>query len=158
MVAPPQVTIKTEQSITVIDEEKKIESVDLLKQFIGQKKLHLQAKDKAYLVVDVSQQCLWLLKQQQVLNQYLVSTAKAGTGNLQDSLWKRINFYWSFNIRNIFSAGECISSIYIHGTTNEKMIGQPTSQGCIRMRNDDIINLFDQVEVGGLVYVANRLN
>ena len=48
--------------------------------------------------------------------------------------------------------------IYIHGTTNEKMIGQPTSQGCIRMRNADFINLFDQVEVGGLVYVANLLN
>jgi len=36
--------------------------------------------------------------------------------------------------------------IYIHGTTEEDKIGTPASHGCIRMRNDDVIDLFDQVE------------
>jgi len=36
--------------------------------------------------------------------------------------------------------------IYIHGTNWEQDIGRPVSHGCIRMRNDDIIALFDQVE------------
>ncbi|HEV3210309.1 MAG TPA: L,D-transpeptidase [Chthoniobacterales bacterium] len=35
--------------------------------------------------------------------------------------------------------------IYIHGTNQESLVGQPVSHGCIRMRNDDIIRLFDMV-------------
>jgi L,D-transpeptidase YbiS len=38
--------------------------------------------------------------------------------------------------------------IYIHGTNQEALIGQPASHGCIRLRNRDIIHLFDLVEVG----------
>src|SRR5438046_1599912 len=33
--------------------------------------------------------------------------------------------------------------IYIHGTPYEDRIGQPASNGCIRMRNRDIMELFD---------------
>ena len=38
--------------------------------------------------------------------------------------------------------------IYIHGTKHEDKIGQPDSHGCIRMRNADVIELFDLVGVG----------
>lgn len=37
--------------------------------------------------------------------------------------------------------------IYIHGTNHEGQIGEPASHGCIRMRNRDLVELFDQVEV-----------
>lgn len=37
--------------------------------------------------------------------------------------------------------------IYIHGTNQESLIGQPASHGCIRMRNEDILRLFDLVTV-----------
>jgi lipoprotein-anchoring transpeptidase ErfK/SrfK len=37
--------------------------------------------------------------------------------------------------------------IYIHGTRREDKIGEPDSHGCIRMRNADVIELFDLVEV-----------
>jgi len=37
--------------------------------------------------------------------------------------------------------------IYIHGTRHEDKIGQPDSHGCIRMRNADVIELFDLVDV-----------
>ncbi|MCU7845855.1 MAG: L,D-transpeptidase [Candidatus Thiodiazotropha sp. (ex Monitilora ramsayi)] len=33
--------------------------------------------------------------------------------------------------------------IYIHGTPEEHLIGQPVSHGCIRMRSRDLIELFD---------------
>jgi lipoprotein-anchoring transpeptidase ErfK/SrfK len=33
--------------------------------------------------------------------------------------------------------------IYIHGTKHEDKIGRPDSHGCIRMRNADVIELFD---------------
>jgi len=38
--------------------------------------------------------------------------------------------------------------IYIHGSPDSTEMGKPGSIGCIRMRNDDIIRLFDQVPVG----------
>jgi len=44
--------------------------------------------------------------------------------------------------------------IYIHGTNQEDSVGQPASNGCIRMLNADIIRLFDLVEVGGLVEIV----
>jgi lipoprotein-anchoring transpeptidase ErfK/SrfK len=43
--------------------------------------------------------------------------------------------------------------IYVHGTNQEQLIGQAASSGCIRMRNTDVIRLFDQVEVGTLVEI-----
>jgi len=36
--------------------------------------------------------------------------------------------------------------IYIHGTRHENTIGTPASHGCIRMRNADVIELFDLVD------------
>lgn len=33
--------------------------------------------------------------------------------------------------------------IYIHGTPDTEPMGKPLSHGCIRMRNDDVIELFD---------------
>ena len=38
--------------------------------------------------------------------------------------------------------------IYIHGTPEESLIGMPVSHGCIRMRNRDLIKLFDWTENG----------
>jgi L,D-transpeptidase YbiS len=38
--------------------------------------------------------------------------------------------------------------IYIHGTANEASMGMPDSHGCVRMRNTDVIDLFDRVEAG----------
>src|SRR6266581_6987627 len=43
--------------------------------------------------------------------------------------------------------------IYIHGTKNEDKIGTPDSHGCIRMRNADVIELFDLVEEGTPVVI-----
>jgi lipoprotein-anchoring transpeptidase ErfK/SrfK len=36
--------------------------------------------------------------------------------------------------------------IYIHGTKHEDKIGRPDSHGCIRMRNADVIELFDLID------------
>lgn len=38
--------------------------------------------------------------------------------------------------------------IYIHGTSEEDKIGTAASHGCIRMYNEDVIDLFDQIETG----------
>ena len=38
--------------------------------------------------------------------------------------------------------------IYIHGTKHEDKIATPASCGCVRMRNADVIELFDLVDEG----------
>lgn len=38
--------------------------------------------------------------------------------------------------------------IYIHGTGDDQPMGEPLSHGCIRMRNADVIELFDLLPVG----------
>lgn len=43
--------------------------------------------------------------------------------------------------------------IYIHGSPDERPMGAPTSRGCIRMRNQDIIELFDLVPYGAQVKI-----
>ena len=43
--------------------------------------------------------------------------------------------------------------IYIHGTKHEDKIGRPDSHGCIRMRNADVIELFDLVDEGTPVVI-----
>lgn len=43
--------------------------------------------------------------------------------------------------------------IWIHGTSQENMIGKPASQGCVRMKNKDIAELFNLVRVGSEVRI-----
>jgi hypothetical protein len=45
--------------------------------------------------------------------------------------------------------------IYIHGTAEEGLIGKPASLGCIRMFNEDVIELFKNVSVGTQVLIYN---
>lgn len=50
--------------------------------------------------------------------------------------------------RNAFSR-----YIYIHGTPEEYTIGQPRSYGCIRMKSNDVIDLYKKLGVGSEVHV-----
>lgn len=43
--------------------------------------------------------------------------------------------------------------IYIHGTNHEDLIGTPASIGCIRMCNQDIVELFRLLEIGSEVLI-----
>lgn len=44
--------------------------------------------------------------------------------------------------------------IYIHGTPEERNIGQPASYGCVRMRSRDVISLYDTVGEGARVFIT----
>ena len=46
--------------------------------------------------------------------------------------------------------------IYIHGTPEERRIGQPASFGCIRMRSRDVIRLYDEVGNGARVIIRDE--
>ncbi|MEO7557996.1 MAG: L,D-transpeptidase [Gammaproteobacteria bacterium] len=44
--------------------------------------------------------------------------------------------------------------IYIHGCPDEDVMGEPSSHGCIKMRNADVIELFDRVRAGTRVLIS----
>jgi len=46
--------------------------------------------------------------------------------------------------------------IYIHGTNHERKIGIPASHGCIRMKNADMVELFDLVQRDTPVLITAR--
>jgi lipoprotein-anchoring transpeptidase ErfK/SrfK len=43
--------------------------------------------------------------------------------------------------------------VYIHGCPDEDPMGVPGSRGCVKMRNSEIIELFDRVAAGTRVYI-----
>jgi lipoprotein-anchoring transpeptidase ErfK/SrfK len=43
--------------------------------------------------------------------------------------------------------------IYIHGCPDEDPMGVPSSRGCVKMRNRDLLELFERVAPGTRVYI-----
>lgn len=46
--------------------------------------------------------------------------------------------------------------IYIHGSPDSAVMGKPGSIGCIRMHNNDLLELFDKVPIGTAVNIVNK--
>jgi len=74
----------------------------------------------------------------------------------KDQITSRI--LWLTGLEPGFNLGSDVDTrqryIYIHGTPEEGLIGQPVSHGCIRMKNQDVIQLFDLIQQETLVYIA----
>ena len=72
--------------------------------------------------------------------------------------WILTRILWLAGLEPGFNAGgDCDTKaryIYIHGTPDDTPLGQPGSRGCIRMRNCDVIELFDRVAVGTAVRIS----
>ncbi len=64
---------------------------------------------------------------------------------------------WLQGLEPGVNQGEDVDSyqryIYIHGTHEEGLIGQPASIGCIRMYNEDVIELYQHIDKGSWVYI-----
>ncbi|APH04484.1 L,D-transpeptidase [Bacillus weihaiensis] len=55
-----------------------------------------------------------------------------------------------------FDAKDTDGRIYgIHGTNNNESIGRYVTQGCVRLHNDEVENLFDKVPVGTKVLILS---
>lgn len=68
----------------------------------------------------------------------------------RDPVITRIIWLRGLEAQNAHAYQRCI---YIHGTPQEKTIGQPASYGCIRMKSSDIAALYDRVPPGALVQI-----
>ena len=68
----------------------------------------------------------------------------------RDPITTRIIWLRGLEAQNAHAFQRCI---YIHGTPEEKKIGQPASYGCIRMKSKDVAELYDQLPVGAVVQI-----
>ena len=72
-----------------------------------------------------------------------------------DDITSRI--FWLEGLEKGKNKGEGIDSykryIYIHGTSEEGRLGTPASHGCIRMKNNEVIDLYKTIAIGTLVLI-----
>ncbi len=154
------------------------------------------------IIVDISEQRLYLYNNDNLVQSFPVSTSKYGEGQIENSFktplglheikekigdkapintifTARVNtnkvaeiqinpndteddfvtsrILWLDGLENGINSGVGVDSysryIYIHGTHEEGLIGQKASHGCIRMFNNDVIELFDMVSEGTKVQI-----
>lgn len=152
--------------------------------------------------VDVSQQKMMVYHQEQVCQEYFISTAKNGVGENYGSEktprgWHIIRAkiganqpyntvfverrptgeIYHLDLRKKYPERDWILTrimwlsgleigknrlhdvdtmrryIYIHGSPEDVKMGIPGSRGCIRMRNKDILQLFEQISVGTRILI-----
>ena len=77
------------------------------------------------------------------------------TKSKTDDITSRI--LWLDGLEKGLNKGEGIDSfkryIYIHGTSEEGRLGSPASHGCIRMKNKEVIGLYEKIKIGTLVLI-----
>lgn len=95
-----------------------------------------------------------------------VFTGRKPTGEILDEAlaaaqperdWILSRILWLTGCEEGFNCGGDVDThdryIYIHGTADAAPMGTPHSIGCVRMRNDDVIDLYDRVAVGTPVLI-----
>ena len=157
---------------------------------------------KELIFISIKEQKLYYIKNDKIINSFIISSSKYGTGNKEGSNKTPIGlhkikekhgenvptngkmigriFYgklatiyndmtisqedditsrilWLEGLEEGKNKGVGIDSykryIYIHGTSEEGRLGIPASNGCIRMKNKDVIDLYKMAEVGTLVLI-----
>lgn len=122
-------------------------------------------------ILRLGQRRVYLYQGEQVIASYPVAVGKAGwetpTGNfkvmqkIENPVWQNP---WTGEVRSpgpdsalglrwigFWTDGK--DTIGFHGTPTINSIGQAASHGCVRMRNEDVVALFEQVDVGTPVIV-----
>ena len=72
--------------------------------------------------------------------------------------WILTRILWLTGLESGFNRGGSADTlrrfIYIHGCPDTVPMGLPLSHGCIRMRNQDLLDLFERVATGDRVFIA----
>ncbi len=158
-----------------------------------------------HIEISISDQKLWLKEEEKILAEYLVSTAKNGSGEIMHSectprgVHEVVELFGADQARNtVFvgrektgeiytpslkqkhpdrdwiltriirlagcepgkNQGEELDTynryIYIHGSPDDVEMGKPGSHGCVRMKNEEVIELFDQITIGTKVIIKEN--
>jgi len=77
--------------------------------------------------------------------------------NLSNKDWILTRVLWLSGLEKGKNLGGNVDTferyIYIHGTPRCNPMGIPLSKGCIRMRNPDLLTLFELVEIGTKILI-----
>ncbi|WFR58110.1 L,D-transpeptidase [Anaerocolumna sp. AGMB13025] len=113
--------------------------------------LQYDKNDTAYsILIDTANHTLTLYQGAKVVKVYPVAVGKAATPTPKGSfkiMNKAINSGGPFGVRWL-GLNAPNGDYGIHGTNNPSSIGKNISNGCIRMYNDDVLELSKQVSVG----------
>ena len=108
-----------------------------------------------YIVVNIRNHTLTLYRNGAIFKVYPVAVGKASTPTPRGTFHiknKSLNPGGPFGARwmGLSATG---GSYGIHGTNNPSSIGKDVSNGCIRMHNKDVLELFPLVPVGTVVKI-----
>ena len=119
-------------------------------------------------VVDKSQNLLFLKRKGEVMKTYIVSTGKdnktpIGTFKIVNKLvkptWYKTGAVISpdspDNILGSRWMGFDLKGYGIHGTTEPQRLGEQITLGCVRMKNEEIQELFDIIPVGTEIIIID---
>ena len=97
-----------------------------------------------------------------------VFIARQETGEIYDEMlaaqfperdWILSRILWLSGLEKDFNQGEGCDTfkryIYFHGTPDTEPMGIPMSHGCIRMRNHEVIELFNLISEDALVFISS---
>ncbi|MFH1395066.1 MAG: L,D-transpeptidase family protein [Candidatus Omnitrophota bacterium] len=118
--------------------------------------------------VDKSENMLLLKNMDEIIKSYKVSTGKnnstpVGIFRVEE---KMVQPVW-YKIGSVVAPdseeyelgsrwmGLSVEGYGIHGTSDESTIGQQVTHGCVRMRNDDVVELFTIIPSGTKVTIVN---
>lgn len=77
-----------------------------------------------------------------------------------DRDWILTRIMWLKGLEEGFNHGEGCDTfnryIYIHGTPDSEPLGRPISHGCVRMHSPEVIQVFELIEEGALVYISEQ--
>jgi L,D-transpeptidase ErfK/SrfK len=126
----------------------------------------------SHLVLKLSERTLYLYNQRQELHQFPVAVGRTGweTPTGRFAVMNKVEHpAWEHPLTGeIVPAGgdnplgerwigfwtDGVNAIGFHGTPQEELIGQAVSHGCVRLRNADVVALYELVDVGTAVYVV----
>ena len=126
------------------------------------------------LVLVLGERRVYAYQEDKVLASYPVAVGKKGwetpTGNfkviqkVKDPIWQNpwngkivpASLNGPIGIRWIGFWTDGKNTIGFHGTPGEHLLGQAVSHGCVRMKNKDVVALFEMIEPGTPVIVKNK--
>ena len=88
-----------------------------------------------------------------IKNRVPTSEVLAANAPGRDAIVTRVIWLRGLEKQNSAARDRCI---YIHGTAEERRIGQPASYGCIRMRSKDVIALYERARIGMHVTISTQ--
>ena len=108
-----------------------------------------------YIVVNIRNYSLTLYRNGAIYKTYPIAVGKAATPTPRGTFHiknKALNPGGPFGARwmGLSATSGCYG---IHGTNNPSSIGKSISNGCIRMHNKDVIELFNLVPIGTVVKI-----